>query len=70
VARGLQPVWVDLPAALRAGARSFAEAGSPLAYFGDPARSSREEGEHLYEALATIIADAVQALVQQDRPEG
>ncbi|MDR7481833.1 MAG: creatininase family protein [Armatimonadota bacterium] len=66
VARGLQPVWVDLPAALRAGARSFAEAGSPMAYFGDPARSSREEGEALYAALATIVADAVEALIGPD----
>ncbi|MDR7555365.1 MAG: creatininase family protein [Armatimonadota bacterium] len=64
VARSLPPVWVDLPAALRAGARSFAEAGSPLAYFGDPARSSAEEGHALYDALATIVADAVEALVR------
>jgi hypothetical protein len=35
-----------------------------MAYFGDPARSSPEEGHALYDALATIVADAVEALVR------
>lgn len=56
----LPPVWVDLPARLREGATTFAEAGSPLGYFGDPARASREEGERLLERLAEIAREAVQ----------
>jgi creatinine amidohydrolase len=55
----LPPLWIDLPAQLRAGARTFAEAGSPLGYFGDPARASAEEGEQLFAALAQMVREAV-----------
>jgi creatinine amidohydrolase len=55
----LEPVWIDLPARLRAGARTFKEAGSALAYFGDPARASPEEGHRLFDALAAMIAASV-----------
>jgi creatinine amidohydrolase len=51
----LQPVWVDLPAALRAGAKTFADAGGVDGYFGDPAAASTEEGWRLLDALATMI---------------
>lgn len=55
----LPPLWIDLPARLRAGARTFAEAGSPLGYFGDPVRASAEEGEQLFAALAQMVREAV-----------
>jgi creatinine amidohydrolase len=55
----LPPVWIDLPARLRAGAKTFVEAGSPLGYFGDPGRASAEEGEHLFERLARMVCEAV-----------
>lgn len=55
---GLDPVWIDLSARLRAGARTFDEAGGVLAYFGDPARSSVEEGERLIETLGAIIVES------------
>jgi creatinine amidohydrolase len=58
-ANSLPPVWIDLPAQLRAGARTFTEAGSPLGYFGDPASASRAEGERLWEGLTSMIYDAV-----------
>jgi creatinine amidohydrolase len=58
-ARDLTPVWVDLPARLRDGARTFAEAGGALGYFGDPARATAEEGNRLFDALASIVRDAV-----------
>jgi creatinine amidohydrolase len=61
---GLPPVWIDLPAKLGAGARTFKEAGADLGYFGDPAGASREEGERMLDALATIICDAYYAVVQ------
>ena len=35
--QALPPVWIDLPGKLRAGAKTFAEAGATLGYFGDPA---------------------------------
>jgi len=58
----LPPVIVDLPSRLRAGARTFAEAGGPDAYFGDPARATAAEGERLFDALASMIATAVEEL--------
>ena len=59
---GLPPVWVDLPERLRAGARTFAEAGGTDGYFGDPASATAEEGERLFEALAEMVVTAVQEL--------
>lgn len=55
----LAPVLIDLPAALRAGARTFADAGGELGYFGDPARATAEEGDTLFDALARIALDAL-----------
>jgi creatinine amidohydrolase len=51
----LEPVWIDLPARLRDGARTFAEAGATLGYFGDPAKSTLEEGHRMLGALAEIV---------------
>ena len=53
---GLAPVWIDLPARLRAGATTFLEAGGELAYFGDPAAASPAAGHRLFDALAEMIA--------------
>lgn len=64
-ARQLAPVWVDLPAAIKAGARTFDQAGSPLAYFGEPAQASLAEGERLYRALGAILADAAEELLRR-----
>jgi creatinine amidohydrolase len=55
---GLAPVWIDLPARFRAGARTFDEAGGTQAYFGDPARSTADEGERLLDALGEIIVES------------
>lgn len=61
---GLPPVWIDLPAALAAGAGTFKEAGAEQGYFGDPSAASRAEGECMLDALATIICDAYVAIEQ------
>jgi creatinine amidohydrolase len=53
--RSLEPVWIDLPARLQAGARTFAEAGATLGYFGDPASSSADEGLRMLDSLAEMI---------------
>lgn len=53
----LTPVWIDLPARLRAGARTFEEAGGTQAYFGDPATSTVEEGHRLLDELSAIIVE-------------
>jgi creatinine amidohydrolase len=51
----LEPVWIDLPARLREGARTFAEAGATLGYFGDPTSSTAEEGHRMLDALAETV---------------
>jgi creatinine amidohydrolase len=55
----LPAVDVDLPARIKAGAKSFLEAGGPEAYFGDPAAASAEEGERLLELLGEFSAAAL-----------
>ncbi|MDQ2784248.1 MAG: creatininase family protein [Chloroflexota bacterium] len=55
----LQPVWIDLPGKLRAGEKTFAEAGATLGYFGDPASATVAEGEILFDALAHIYVTAL-----------
>lgn len=55
----LEPVWIDLPARLREGARTFAEAGATLGYFGDPASSTVDEGHRMLDALAEIVMMAL-----------
>src|SRR5690606_19280887 len=61
--QGLEPVWVDLPAALKAGARNFAQAGGTQAYFGDPAQASVAEGERCYDALAEMLVQTARELL-------
>jgi len=50
------PPMDGLAAALKKGAKTFADAGGEDAYFGDPTAASSEEGESLYEALSEILA--------------
>jgi creatinine amidohydrolase len=45
-----------LAAALKKGAKTFAEAGGEDAYFGDPTAASAEQGETAFEALSDILA--------------
>jgi creatinine amidohydrolase len=58
----LSPVDVDLPGRLRAGARTFDEAGGTEAYFGNPAIATAEEGERLFDALVTMVETALSEL--------
>lgn len=62
--QGLEPIWIDLPDRIRNhGARTFKDAGSDWAYFGDPTQASIEEGEMIFEALAQMFATAVKELL-------
>jgi creatinine amidohydrolase len=61
VRRALPALDVDLPARIKAGAKTFHEAGGPDAYFGDPAGASAVEGERLLELLAGFSASALLA---------
>ena len=59
--KGLDPNPTSLSDAIRAGKRTFREAGGPRAYFGDPAAATAEEGVRLTEALGSILEEAVVA---------
>jgi creatinine amidohydrolase len=48
-----------LLAAIKKGAKTFAEAGGEDAYFGDPTAASSEEGDNYFEALAEILSVSV-----------
>ena len=61
IRRKLPVLDVDLPARIKAGAKTFHDAGGPDAYFGDPAAASAEEGERLLELLAEFTASALLA---------
>ncbi|MGH8702783.1 MAG: creatininase family protein [Burkholderiales bacterium] len=65
VAKTLPPLWINLLEAVQKGARTFDQAGSPKAYFGDPAQATAEEGRHLLDALGTILADAAEELMRK-----
>jgi creatinine amidohydrolase len=59
VRRSLAPNPQSLAHAIKAGKRTFEEAGGPRAYFGDPAAATPEEGSKLVEALGGILEEAV-----------
>jgi creatinine amidohydrolase len=48
----------SLSQAIRAGKRTFEEAGGPRAYFGDPAAASADEGRETIATLGQILHDA------------
>lgn len=54
IRRALPELAVDLPAKIKAGAKSFHECGGEDAYFGAPAAATAEEGHRLLELLAEI----------------
>ncbi len=63
LALALAPNPTSLSDAIRAGKRTFLEAGGPDAYFGDPAAATSAEGDALYDELADIFAGAVRDLL-------
>lgn len=54
---GLAPLRIDLLEKMKAGARTFREAGASEAYCGDPAAASAAEGAELVERLAEVVLD-------------
>jgi creatinine amidohydrolase len=56
---GLPIVDINLAKAMKAGKRTFEEAGADRAYFGDPAHASVEEGEWLYARLVEMVVTTV-----------
>jgi len=61
VRRGLAAVPMSLSDAIREGKTTFAEAGGPDAYFGDPAEATAAEGERTVDTLGAILEEAVLA---------
>lgn len=60
----LAPNPASLSEAIRDGRRSFAEAGGPRAYFGDPAAATAEEGARTIGELGAILEEAVLAEIE------
>jgi len=61
VRQSLAPNPQSLSQAIKAGKRTFAAAGGPRAYFGDPAAATGDEGARLIDALGAILEEAVRA---------
>jgi creatinine amidohydrolase len=57
--QSLSPNPRSLSDAIRAGKRTFEQAGGPRAYFGDPAAATADEGSRLVETLGAILEEAV-----------
>ena len=57
--RALPANPASLSSAIRAGARTFEDAGGPRAYFGWPAEATAEEGRATIQVLGEILAEAV-----------
>ena len=53
----------SLSRAIRAGKKTFREAGGPRAYFGDPAAATAAHGDELYRELTDIFAAAARELL-------
>jgi creatinine amidohydrolase len=67
VRAGLPAVAASLSTAIRAGKRTFEEAGGPLAYFGRPAEATADEGRERIDTLGDILAEAALAALAPER---
>jgi creatinine amidohydrolase len=67
VRRSLAPNPASLSEAIKAGKRTFAEAGGARAYFGDPAAATAEEGRRTIDVLGEILEEAVLAEIGNER---
>ena len=70
VASGLEPNPSSLSQAIRDGRRTFAEAGGRLAYFGDPAAATADEGTATITELGAILEEAVLAELEATADNG
>lgn len=55
----LTPLPIDLAKAMKAGVRTFGEAGAAQAYFGDPAAATRAEGDDIYARLVEMVVTTI-----------
>lgn len=69
IQKSLPPNPASLSTAIRAGIKTFEQAGGPRAYFGWPADATAEEGEATVAVLGEILAEAVhEALALRGTP--
>lgn len=61
VRKSLPPNPQSLSQAIKAGKRTFVDAGGARAYFGDPAAATADEGSRLVDTLGSILEEAVLA---------
>ncbi len=61
VRRALPDVPISLVDAIRAGHRTFVQAGGRDAYFGQPSRASAAEGRATFDVLAGMLVEALTA---------
>jgi creatinine amidohydrolase len=60
--RSLEPLPLDMPAAMAEGRRDFLSMGMSEAYCGAPAQATAEEGEETFATLTAILLEAVRML--------
>jgi creatinine amidohydrolase len=63
VARELQPLEVDMPAAIAAGQTDFVSMGMNSAYCGAPGEATAAEGDATYAVLVEMLIELVRELV-------
>jgi|APLak6261675434_1056106.scaffolds.fasta_scaffold04273_2 creatinine amidohydrolase len=62
--QALPSLEIDLPGAIKQGAKNFLECGGHDAYFGAPRDATAEEGERLFE----ILSEATASLIEPPAP--
>ena len=60
VRAGLIEKPIDLAKAMKAGTKTFGEAGAEQAYFGDPASATVAHGEEIYELLLAMVLTEIE----------
>jgi creatinine amidohydrolase len=67
LAGSLPPLDVDLVSMMKGGAKNFLEVGARDAYLGDPRAATKEEGDTLYERLASMVLTVLgEALAEKE----
>ena len=61
----LDPVEIDLMAAMKAGKKTFDEMGADRCYFGRPADATRLEGDETYRQLAEIVVTMLREALEK-----
>jgi creatinine amidohydrolase len=58
--KALPELAIDLPGAIKGGAKDFHQAGGHEAYFGNPAAATPEEGHRLFDLLTAVVVRALE----------